>query len=297
MPERHEIARSFDDVARRYDSHAALEQEAGKRLLARTAFKRLEPARILDLGCGTGNCTADLKKAFRKAQVLGLDISGAMLDEARRKAGLRRRFRLLRADMSRLPLSNQSVDMVFANLSTFWAPDPESLFAEIRRILRPEGMFLFTGYGPGTLRQLAEAGTQLDGSIRVPVFPDLLETGDALTAAGFREPVMDTERITLRYSRLDAMLDELQATGTALLVRGWDKWREKQESLEQAWRPSMVEGQYPLSFEIVYGVAFGPPEGQPRRTAEGEVATFSVDSLLKSRSLGYSESGQVNFFQ
>jgi malonyl-CoA O-methyltransferase len=288
LPESHEIARSFDDIARHYDSHAALEQEVGTRLLARTAFKRLEPARILDLGCGSGGCAAGLKKSFRKAQVLGLDISGKMLAEARRKAGLRRLFRLVRADMSRLPLSNQSVDMVFANLSTYWAPDPEALFAEIRRILRSEGMFLFTGFGPGTLRQLAEAGSRLDESIQMPVFPDLLETGDALAAAGFREPVMDTERITLCYSSLDNMMDELQATGMALLVRGWEKWKNHGENLEQAWRPTMVEGQYPLSFEIVYGVAFGPPEGQPRRTAEGEVATFSVDSLLKSRSLGYS---------
>ena len=288
MPETHELARSFDEIARQYDSHAALEQEAGKRLLARTAFNRLEPARILDLGCGTGSGAAALKKSFRKARILALDISATMLAEARRKAGLRRLFRLVRADMSRLPLSNQSVDMVFANLSTFWAPDPEALFAEIRRVLRPEGMFLFTGFGPGTLRQLAEAGSQTGGNIQIPVFPDLLETGDALTAAGFREPVMDTERITLRYSRLDALMGELQATGTALLVRGWGRWKEQREGLELAYRPFLVEGQYPLSFEIVYGVAFGPPEGQPRRTAEGEVATFSVDSLLKSRSMGYS---------
>lgn len=287
MPAPNHIAKAFDRIAADYDRFAALEQEVGRRLLDRTSFKRLEPARILDLGCGTGNVSAALKKSFRKAQVLALDLSPAMLSGARRKSGLARPLRLICADMAHLPLAGRSVDMVVANLSMFWAP-PEALFAEIRRVLRPGGMFLFTGFGQDSLAQLATTLPGLDSRIRFPGFPDLLETGDALTAAGFREPVMDSDRITLQYPSLDALMTELEGTGSALLVEGWAHWKKHREALQAAWQPLLADGKYPLTFEVVYGAAFGPEDGQPLRTAQGEVATFSVDALLKSRGMGYS---------
>lgn len=287
MPASTDIAVAFDRIAAGYDGFAVLEQEAGSRLLDRTGFMRLEPACILDLGCGTGGIAAALKKSFRKAQVLGLDVSTGMLSRARRKSSLTRPLRFLCADMARLPLAARSVDLVTANLSMFWAP-PEALFAEIRRVLRPGGMFLFTGFGRESLGQLAATLPDLDSRIRFPLFPDLLETGDALTAAGFREPVMDSDRITLQYPGLDALMTELEGTGSALLIKGWSHWKEHRAALEKAWQPLRVEGKYPLTFEVVYGAAFGPEDGQPFRTAEGDVATFSVDALLKSRGMGYS---------
>ena len=180
------------------------------------------------------------------------------------------------------------MDLVFANLSVLWVAQPEKLFAEVRRVLRPDGMFLFSSLGQGCLQQLAATWPALDERVQLPVFPDLLETGDALTAAGFREPVMDADRITLHYPALESLMSELEATGTAQLVRGWPHWRENLDALERVWQPLRVEGQYPLSYEIVYGAAFGPAEGQPFRTPEGDVATFSVDSLLKSHRMVYS---------
>ena len=288
MPDPCTIAESFDRIAANYDRYAALQQEAGRRLLDRVEFRRLEPARILDLGCGSGSTAAALKKTFRKARVLGLDLSPGMLAEARRKSTLTRPFRLLCADMARMPLAARSVDLVFANLSVLWVAQPEKLFAEVRRVLRPDGMFLFSGFGQGCLRQLSATWPALDERVQLPIFPDLLETGDALTAAGFREPVMDADRITLHYPALESLMGELEATGTAQLVRGWQHWRENLDALEQVWQPLRVEGRYPLSYEIVYGAAFGPAEGQPFRTPEGDVATFSVDSLLKSHRMVYS---------
>lgn len=288
MSSKHISSQPYDLIAAGYDRCAALEQEVGVRLLERTAFKRLEPTRILDLGCGTGTATALLKKSFRKAQVIGLDLSVSMLSQARQKSSLTRPLKLLCADMARLPLAQQSFDMVFANLSTFWSADPAALFAEVRRLLRPDGMFLFSGFGPGTLDQLADAWGTVDDSVNLPIFPDLLETGDALTAAGFREPVMDMDRITLDYPGLNELMQELESTGTSLLIRGWNSWTKQLGELERNWPRQAVSGRFPLSYEIVYGVAFGPAEGQPLKTPEGDVATFSVDFLLKSRRMGYS---------
>lgn len=279
------IQTSFDRIAEAYDRHAALEREVGRRLLSRTIFNQLEPRHILDMGCGTGDCSTALKNSFRKANVTGMDFSAAMLAQSRGKPKLLRPVRFVCGDMSRLPLADQSVDMVFSNLANYWSADPPGLYAEVRRVLRKNGMFLFSTLGPGSFSQLRETWASVDSSVDVPWFADILEVGDALAAAGFAEPAMDAERITLEYSSVESMMEELDSTGTGLLVKGGDAWRSRRQELAEAWMPLMSGDKYPLTFEIFYGAAFGPPEGQPRKTADGDVATISVSSLLKSRPL------------
>jgi malonyl-CoA O-methyltransferase len=276
------IRKSFDRIADRYDAHAALEQEVCNRLIERTEFRRHDPVRILDLGCATGSGTAALKKRFRKAQVIGLDASEAMLSYTRHRSSLLKPIRPVCADLSALPFSERSADLVFSNLASYWCPEPMAMFSEIRRVMQPDGMFLFSTLGPASLLELRDAWAVVDQRVEVPVFADLLEIGDALMAAGFSAPVMDLEKLTLSYPTLDAMLDELEATGTSMLIRGWDLHASRREELEKAFAPLKVDGKFPLTFELVYGTAFGPKDGQPRKTEEGDVATFSVDALLKT---------------
>jgi len=206
-----------------------------------------------------------------------------MLSRLRQRSGLLRPLRGVCADIGLLPFATQSVDMLVANLATYWCPQPMAMFSGFRRVLRPEGMLLFSTFGPGTLKELRAAWRIDDPEVELPDFPDLVDVGDALVAAGFREPVMDMEMITLSYPELGAMLRELEATGTSLLIRGWDRRHDVRDQLEKAYVPYLQAGKYPLSFEIIYGVAFGPQEGQPMKTAAGDVATFSVDALRKSR--------------
>jgi len=281
------IRNYFNNVADRYDRHAALEQEVSSRLLERTVFNRLAPVRILDLGCGTGTASAELKSQFRQAQVIGLDFSPQMLAQLKRKSRLLKPLKTVCADAGALPLAGQSIDMVFSSLVSHWLADPAALFTELRRILRPGGMLIFATLGPATFTELESAWSGLDDAVKFPPFPDLMELGDVLVAAGFREPVMDTERITLHYPDLEAMMVELEATGNSLLVSGWSGWRRFKEQLVDAFRPLLAESKYPLTYEITYGMAFGPPESQPRKTEQGDVVTISVDSLLKSRTMGY----------
>ena len=277
------IREGFNQAAGCYDAHAALEQEVCARLLERCSYQRRPPRRILDLGCGTGEGSRELKRRFRRAQVMGLDSSPAMLAQLRRRSSLLKPLQPVCGDMSRLPFAARSMDLLFSSMANHWSPDPASLYDEYRRVLRPEGMLLFATLGPGTLAELFEAWAAVGGAPALAPFPDLMVIGDALMAAGFGEPVMDTERITVRYRSLDALVQELECTGISLLVRGWGRWATARVRVEAAFAPYLVEGQYPLTYEIIYGTAFGPAEGQPRRTPDGDVATFSVDSLLKSR--------------
>ncbi len=273
---------AFDRVASLYDGHAALEQEVASRLLDRLEFHRLTPQRIVDLGCGTGQASAGLKNRFRKAEVIGLDSSPAMLVQLRRKSRVLRRLRAVCADMSALPLADQSSELLFSNLALQWCPDPAALFTEFRRVLTPGGMLLFSSFGPGSLRELRAAWVAADGTAQTMEFVDILQVGDALMAAGFQEPVMDAERITVSYPDIDSLVRELKATGTSGFLQGQSSLEEAKGELEKAYEPFRKEGRYPVTYEIIYGTAFGPQQGQPRKTSQGDVVTFSVESLRKS---------------
>jgi len=272
-----------EPIADRYDDHAALETEVGSRLLERTTFKRKAPEYILDLGCGTGTASASLKQQFRKARVIGMDRSLGMLTKLLRRSGMLKPLRAVCGDLAALPFATRSTDMLFSNLAVYWCPDPVTMFSEFRRVLRPDGMLLFSTLGPSTLRELRAACSRLDASVEWPQFPDLMEVGDALMSAGFREPVMDMEMIVLNYPDIDSMLTELQVTGNSRLIQGWDDVRRAGGKLQDAWEPITSDDTFSLSFEIVYGVAFGPQDGQPVKTRDGDVATFPVESLRRRR--------------
>ena len=243
---------------------------------------RIQPQRIIDLGCGTGRSSAALKSRYRKAQVIGIDISSAMLSLFQKRSGRLRPLRAVCADFSMLPLADHCAHLVFSNLAFQWDNKLLPLFAEIRRILAPGGMLLFSSLGPGSLNELGTAWQEVDDSASPTGFVDILEAGDALMAAGFREPVMDAERITLNYPDVDSMISELDATGSASLLLGNHQFLEKRQALTAAYNRFAVDGRYPVSYEVVYGAAFSPEEGQPRKTPQGDVVTFSVDSLRKS---------------
>lgn len=291
MPNPREVRETFNRVAHCYDRHAALEQEVCLRLLERCEFQRRPPKRILDLGCGTGSGCEALKRQFRRAQVIGLDAATAMLSGLRRRATLLRPLRPVCGDMVRLPFAHASMDLLFSSMALHWSKDLAALFDECRRVLQPDGMLLFATLGPGSLAEVSEAWAEAGLSGSSAPLPDLMQVGDALMAAGFREPVMDMERITVQYPGLAALTRELECTGASQLVDGWSGWQAQQQKLERALAARLTDGRVPVTFEIVYGTAFGPPEGQPRRTAHGDTATFSVDSLLRSRSMGYHDGG------
>ena len=288
MPQPQSIRETYDRLAARYDRYAALEQEVGRRLLERCEFQRLAPARIVDLGCGTGVASVELKRRYRPAQVIGLDGSRAMLAHLRGRSKLLRPLRGVCGDLFALPFAAGSVDLLYSNLACHWAPDLGAVFDEMRRVLRPDGMLLFSLPGRSSLPELRQAwsGAFHGEESALPVYPDVLETGDALVRAGFCEPVMDTDRITLHYPDLESLAAELEATGAAQAIADWERWQAGADRLRETFAPFLTGGRYPLSWEVIYGVAFGPRDGQPRRTADGEVATFTVDSLLKSRRMG-----------
>lgn len=273
--------RSFDRAAGSYDQHAVLQHEVRRRLLERLDYQDHTPTRVLDLGCGTGQGSAALQRRFPDAQIIALDWAPSMLGAL--PGG---NAAPLCADMQKLPLGSRSIDIVFSNLAVQWSTDPETLFAEIRRVLRPRGLFLFSTFGVDTLHELRGAWAKVDADPHVNEFADIQDLGDLLMAMGYVEPVLDMEMFTLDYPDVISLMRDLKAIGahnSAARRRAGLTGKQRMQEMIAAYEAYRADGRYPASWEVVYGAAFGPEDGQPYRTGQGEVAEFSLDALRSSR--------------
>ncbi len=216
---------------------------------------------------------------------MGLDFAPAMLRQAGKYSSLLRPIKLCCADISRLPLSDASIDLLFSNLAVQWCNDPAALFAGFRSALKPGGLLLFTTFGPDTLTELRQSWAATDGKAHVNDFLDMHDIGDALLHAGFSEPVMDAERIVMTYPSVQDLMRELKATGAHNVTRARRHSLTgpgRLKAMLNAYEAFKDGDRYPASYEVVYGVAWGPPEGRAQRSGEGEVATFSVNHLRQT---------------
>lgn len=259
--EKRAIAKSFSAAAASYDANAFLQQEVGKRLLERLDYMKLTPERILDIGSGTGACTRALQKRFPKARVFGLDLAFGMAREAQRRRGWFAKEQYLCADAERLPFATGSVDLVVSNLAFQWLAEPEIAFSEIQRVLKPNGLLLFSSFGPDTLKELRAAWATVDDRIHVNRFMDMHDVGDAMVRARLADPVMDMEALVLTYKEVPALLRELKGIGAHNINAGRSHALTTPAQLKQMMTAyenfRRADGSVPATWEVVYGHAWG----------------------------------------
>lgn len=278
------IRLSFNRAADSYDQYAVLQREVESRLLERIEFQRLQPGMILDLGCGTGSASQSLATQFQQANIIALDWAPAMLAKlgSRAESDAIARVGRVCADMHALPLASRSTDLVFSSLALQWAYDLPAIFREFRRIMKPDAMLVFTCFGPDTLYELKQAWRAVDDLPHVNDYPDMHNIGDELMNAGFSGPVMDAERLTLEYPDVLSLMRELKGIGAHNVARQrlhGLTGKARLKAMLQAYEQFRREDRYPASYEVIYGTAFAPAEGQPMKTPQGDVATFSIDAL------------------
>ena len=273
LPDKRSSLRAFDRAATRYDNASAVQQEVGRRLLEHLEGINITPRRIVDLGCGTGAHLETLGRRYPGAQVIGVDFSAAMLAQARGRAPWWRRFArggtpLLRADAEKLPLAAASSDFTFSNLALHWC-DPQAFFSEASRTMSSGGLLLFSTFGPDTLRELRTAFRAADDAPHVHRFIDMHDLGDALVHAGFADPVMEMETLTVEYGDVAAMVRELRHAGAGNALRERQRglmspkrWKRMVEEYETQRR----NGALPATCEVVYGHAW---KVAPRKLADG----------------------------
>ena len=262
----------FADAAATYDSAAVLAREVGGRMAARLDLVKITPRRVADIGCATGDGIRELQRRYgagRGKLALAIDYALPMLRTVRSRVPLVQRLtgrgpRLVNADVRALPLAANTLGLVWSNLVLHWLDDPLSALRELHRVLEVGGLLSFAMLGPDTLKELRVAGAAVGAGDTARRFLDMHDIGDMLVAAGFADPVMDMEIITLTYATPRAFLADQRHLGVrdALFGRqGWRAWRR----LLNAW-PRDADGRLPASFEIVYGHAWKP---EPRQIADG----------------------------
>ncbi len=252
-----------------------LAREIARRMDERLDYIRIEPRRILDLGCGDGEDIARLARRYPQATVFGADFAFPALARARHQGGgglLRRLLRrpppLVAADAAALPLARNSLSLLWSSLMLPGLDDPLPALKEMHRVLETGGMLMFSTLGPDTLKELRAVLPATAGE-RVHRFIDMHDLGDALVAAGFSDPVMDMEMLTLTYASLDDLLRDLRAGGYANAAasrprglsgrHGWDAARSAYEKLRR-------DGRLPVSIELIQGHAWKPA---PKTTEDG----------------------------
>jgi len=270
-----QVRRAFSRAAQSYDAAAVLQREVCIRMLDKLDCIKQKPTRILDVGSGTGWGTRQLSERYVAAEVIALDIALGMLQNARgtsswwKKLFVGKRENFVCADVEALPLAANSIDMVWSNLALQWCNNLPATFVELHRVLQNEGLLMFSSFGVDTLQELRIAFKDVDGYSHVNRFVDLHDVGDMLVAAGFADPVMEMERLTLTYDDVRAVMQDLKSIGAnnATAGRGtgmmgkaaWQRVIENYETLRR-------DGKLPATFEIIYGHAWKP---SPKTSQDG----------------------------
>ena len=275
------VRASFDRASASYESAAGLQARVAAELLERLAVFAFAPGVVLDLGAGTGRVAHELKRRYRRALVIALDLAPGMLREARRHQQLWRRFERVCGDALRLPLADASVDVVFSSLMLQWCEPLDTALAECRRVLKPDGFFAFSTFGPDTLHELRGAWASADGYNHVNHFVDVHEVGDALVRAGLMEPVLDVDRVEVGYPDALSLMRDLKAIGAHNVTAGRPRalvGRARLKRMQDAYEAFRRDDRLPATYEVIYGASWG---AAGRRTAaaiagEARIAPGSI---------------------
>lgn len=254
--------RRFDSAAASFDSADFVHAVTREGLLDRMLPLVIDAKAVIDLGSATGSAGTLLRKRFRGAHIISVDISRQMLEKSRQK---RARFTFARssyiqANACALPLRDQSVDAVFSNLLLPFIDTPDRVFAEVARVLRKGGVFAFATLGPDSLLELRRAWHGIDGHAHVNHFLDMHDVGDALLRSGLRDPVLDVDRLRVQYDAPGKLFSDLGRIGARNALRARNPsltGRRQFGKMLDALSEGSATGNIELDLELVYGHCWG----------------------------------------
>lgn len=266
------VIAAFNQAAGSYDGAAVWQREIADRMLDRLELVRINPQVILDIGARTGYTTQLLTRRFPKAEIIACDWAENLLHKVREQAPV---ALPLCAEPGNIPLAAQTADMIVSNLTWHWLNQPAACLREWRRLLKPNGLLLFTTCGPDTLYELRSSFAAVDDQPHVHLFLDMHDIGDMLLAAQFVDPVMQAEHIYFEYSSLDGLWRDLREAGVINSQRdrrqsltGKDRWQRMLNAYKNF--SSFADG-YSATIEVVYGLGWVTETPVSHSGIEGEV--------------------------
>ena len=210
---RDQFQRSLPD----FDAQSAVFQSVSEQLLERLELLAISPEVVLDLGCRSGYQLEALQSRYPDAKIWGTEL--AVLRERKKSGFFKTLFSrkdvpsssVIESDPHTLPFADSSVGLVVSNLLLPWCHAPETVFSEVARVLKPDGVFMFTSAGPDTLREYRDLWSGIDTYTHTFGLVDMHDIGDALLSAGFAAPVLDRDYVQVDYPDVTALQNELRA--------------------------------------------------------------------------------------
>ena len=243
-----------------------LNEEIGRRMEDRLQWIRLQPRSWVDWAPLSGGLQthAKLRARYPQAHCQVLETTAQREHLARQVLQVPWWQRWLKPDALTFGAPGaSSADMVWANMALHTSDDPHALLQKWHQLLAVDGFLMFSCLGPDTLRELADAYQNKGWPPACHAFTDMHDWGDMLVQAGFAEPVMDMERITLTYANADSLLVEFRALGRNLHrdrfggLRGKQWLGQLKNALLSLAKPQQ-DGRILLTVEVIYGHALKP---------------------------------------
>lgn len=254
-----------------------LHGEAARRMAERLPVIRRQPERVLDWWSQLGASRELLTRTYPRARVIAVEPEAVSPDPARRWWP-RRRAKDAVEVIAEAAVADGSAQLVWANMMLHGAIDPQSVMAQWHRALAVDGFLMFSTLGPGSLERLSSLYRAQGWPAPFAPFVDMHDLGDMLVEAGFADPVMDQELVTLSWPDAAALLAELRGLGGNVDPRRHaglrtPRWRDR--LLQTLSADAASDGRPSLQLEIVYGHAFRPPP----RLRVAESATLPLADL------------------
>jgi malonyl-CoA O-methyltransferase len=266
-----------------------LHGEVARRMAERLPIVRLQPDAVIDWWSASGASDELLAQAYPRARRVAVEA-----DEPTRLASERRlvrpwwspqRWTAGAAEVrTESALASGAGQLLWANMMLHMAADPHAVMAQWHRALAVDGFLMFSTLGPGSLNSLSELYRAQGWPPPFAPFVDMHDLGDMLVQAGFADPVMDQEQITLTWASADALLAELRTLGgnmaqTRFAGLRTPRWRER--LVEVLTDAASTDCRLKLTFELVYGHAFRPPP-RPRLAEQTNVPLADMRAMVRA---------------
>ncbi|MBF0182774.1 MAG: methyltransferase domain-containing protein [Magnetococcales bacterium] len=261
------LRRNWQRAALSMAAEDGLLRRLDQALLERLEDIRLTPQRVLELGGRTGLLAAALQKKWPKAEIVSLSVGGLRGGRSEWRLPWQRYPKVLEGELLHLPFARQQFDLVISSMVLHWSNDLPAVMREIRRVLAPDRLLLFTVAGSASLQELNHCLAQRDAERqeavrpRGPLLPSLPGLGDLLLASGFVLPVVDREQAIVPVTDVQSLWRQLQAMGSGNPLRqqtGGLRGRGYRERLQTLYQQQfcLPDGNLACTVEILFGHAW-----------------------------------------
>jgi len=254
------VRAAFEKAAFQYDEYSILQRTIADRLDESLEQIKINPKTILDLGSGTGYGAQILHKRFRNSHIYQIDLSENMLKVSKKKSPVFfSKDHFVCADIKKLPFKKKYFDLVVSGLTLQWCNNLDDVFGEVKYLLKDNGVFLFSSFGPDSLKELRDCWSSVDDYVHVNAFVDMHDIADALMRAGFVSPILNMEEIILTYNECPQLMRELKYIGAHNINNGRRKTltgKKRLGKVFQCYESYRVNSVLPATYEVIYGHAW-----------------------------------------